>query len=57
MAKTHHLKHPTNFDAPVDEKEALGQPIDELKKQDYSALSAALVRKGEFRLLIGDKSG
>jgi len=57
MAKMQHLKHQSNFKLPQENSGDLGQPIEDLKKQDYTALSSALVRKGEFRLLHGDKSG
>ncbi|NGX50268.1 MAG: hypothetical protein K1060chlam2_00109 [Chlamydiae bacterium] len=57
MAKVKHLRHSSDIGLPSSGEEELGQPIEELKKQDYSALSNTLVRKGEFRLLHGDRSG
>ena len=57
MAKMQHLKHTSNFEIPQEKNEELGQPIEDLKKKDYTVLSSSLVRKGEFRLLQGDKSG
>ncbi|QVL56727.1 MAG: hypothetical protein KFB93_04910 [Simkaniaceae bacterium] len=57
MAKTQHLKHPSNFELPSHEEASLGKPIEELKGKDYSALSQSLLQKGEFRLLHGDKGG
>jgi len=57
MAKTKHLKEPSNFELPTQKAESLGAPIEMLKSKDYTALSTALHEKGELRLLDGDKGG
>ena len=57
MAKTEHIKETSSFELPPQEKENLGAPIEDLKNKDYSALTTALLQKGEFRLLHGDKGG
>jgi tetratricopeptide (TPR) repeat protein len=56
MAKTKQIKIPSDI-RHCEECESLGKPIDELKGNDYSALSYTLLQKGEFRLLDGDKGG
>lgn len=57
MAKTEHIKNTSNFDLPTQDSGSLGVPVEELKKRDYSTLTSALLQKGEFRLLQGDKGG
>ena len=57
MAKTEHIKETSNFKLDPRETESLGTPVEELKKRDYTALTNALLQKGEFRLLHGDKGG
>lgn len=57
MAKIHHLNHFSDLELPLKGELDLGRPIEELTKKDYSTLSTALLRKGEFCLLQGDKAG
>ncbi len=56
MAKIKELSSLSNFEPPQEDS-SIGTPIEELKKGDYSVLSMALLHKGEFRLLHGDKGG
>lgn len=54
MAKAQHAKHSSKLELPTDEFEQLdGLP----SSSDYSLLSGALLKKGEFCLLHGDISG
>jgi tetratricopeptide (TPR) repeat protein len=60
MEKTQHIIRPPHYnlhDKGGVSSLSTGQSIEELKKKDYSALSSALQRKGELRLLYGDISG
>jgi len=54
MAKAQHIKPSSGFELPAEESEQLeGLPT----SNDYSVLSQALIKKGEFCLLHGDISG
>lgn len=57
MAKTNHLNSYSDFTLSEEIGEDLGTPVEEIKKRDFSTLSMALMRKGEFRLLNGDRLG
>ena len=56
MANTQHLKQSSKFKLPKN-KEEIGFPFEELRKNDYPVLSKALVKKGSLKLLSGDNSG
>ncbi|MBF5058641.1 hypothetical protein [Candidatus Neptunochlamydia vexilliferae] len=56
MAKIQELSSISNFEPPKEDS-SLGTPVEELKGRDCSAVSMALLHKGEFSLLHGDKGG
>ncbi|MCB1084577.1 MAG: hypothetical protein KDK60_00575 [Chlamydiia bacterium] len=56
MAKTKSYTHSSNIDLPQPQDRP-ENPLDEIGKPDYAAISQSLFQKGEFCLLQGDKSG
>lgn len=57
MAKIQHIKHLSNFKSLIQKSEELKRCIKGSEQQRCIELSNVLVRKGEFRLLRGDRSG